>query len=152
MREADDSKDDLAVLTALVDAHGADPRRWPQGHAAWAAALAARNPDAGRLLAAAEAAAAALSAPRRRDLSDAAAAEAVLTGIASSARAEPRRRTDWRTLAASLLFSGAIAGAGVFAFQIGYLQGASDAAELMFGGPFADLPGGAIDGLLGDTL
>jgi hypothetical protein len=42
----DTERDALARFAGLLDAYGAEPRRWPADRRAWAEALLARSPDA----------------------------------------------------------------------------------------------------------
>ncbi len=63
MVERDDRIMDLARLAAILDAYGADPRRWPQDERAAALALLADSPEARALCDAAEALDTLLDAP-----------------------------------------------------------------------------------------
>jgi len=49
MVDTETERDALARFEALLDAYGAEPRRWPAERRAWAEALLARSPEAAAL-------------------------------------------------------------------------------------------------------
>jgi hypothetical protein len=93
---------------AILDAYGADPRRWPAAERAAALAFAAANPSAPALLAAA----ADLDGAIHMTAPDAAAAP-LREAIVASAKMTPRRRRPlwWAGAGLGAALAGAAAGA-----------------------------------------
>jgi anti-sigma factor RsiW len=131
-----------ARFEAILDAYGADPRRWPDAERAAAQAFAAADPQAPALLAAAADLDGALhlAAP---DPAEPALREAI---IASAKAAPARRRSLWWAGAG---LSAALAGAAAGAVTVGVMApgaGGELAAEQIAGAStaFDDLDEGAV--------
>lgn len=127
MTGTDTERDTLARFEALLDAYGAEPRRWPADRRAAAEALLARSPEARALQAAARRLDALL------DAAPAAPAPAHLVGRVIAAAPRPRaRRGGW--LAAWLKPAAGIVAAALLGLALGVIVspfegGASEVAD-----------------------